>query len=731
MSQGRGNTSPLWIRVALAGTILVLFAGGMWFFKDQQRQQRQEVETRLWSIAKLKAKQIAEWRTERLADAAVLVTRRHLIESARRFLSTPTDQEASEILRRLRPIKARYHFTDILLVDPQKRVRLSLDPKTMDLHYEYASTLDVAIAERSALWTPLHIGPQYPSPHLSVVAPLFSEQDAQPIGALVLISDAGQFLYPLIQSWPTPSNTAETLLVRQDGEDVLFLNELRHQKDTALKLRIPLSRADLPAAMAVAGKKGVVEGKDYRGVEVVAAILPIPDSPWFIVAKMDASEAFSVWRFRSFMILALILGAVGLVMTAGLVVQQRNLKAHYRELFQSEAALRASVEKQAVTLNAIGDAVIATDAGGRVELMNPVAEKLTGWNQGEALGRNLREVFRIINEDTRETAEDPIDRVLKEGTVVGLDSHTVLIARDGRELPIADSGAPIRDDRHQIIGVVLVFRDQTEERLTRRLMETRLSLIEYAASHTLEEHLTRALDEVGTLVESPIGFFHFLEPDPETLSLQQWSTRTLKEFCRAQGKGMHYGIEQAGVWVDCVHERKPVIHNDYASLSHKKGLPEGHAEVVRELVVPIMRKGEIVAILGVGNKPTDYTEKDVEIVSYLADVAWEIVIHKRAEDALRESEERFRTVLENLPGGVFAHDLEGNLLVVNEMASKNTFQAIRNRSCLTCRWRTSTRAALRGTTAPIYGIVLAWASRLRSGQRTSGRTAPNILRKST
>jgi len=172
------------------------------------------------------------------------------------------------------------------------------------------------------------------------------------------------------------------------------------------------------------------------------------------------------------------------------------------------------------------------------------------------------------------------------------------------------------------------------EELSQGFIEIRLSLIEYAMTHTLHELLTQSLDEIGAFVDSPIGFYHFVEPDQKTISLQQWSTRTLKEFCRAVGKGTHYNIDQAGVWVDCLRQKKAVIHNDYSSIPHKKGLPEGHAEVVRELVVPVIRKNKVVSILGVGNKPTDYTPRDVEIVSYLADITWEIVKQKRADDAL-------------------------------------------------------------------------------------------------
>jgi signal transduction histidine kinase len=176
-----------------------------------------------------------------------------------------------------------------------------------------------------------------------------------------------------------------------------------------------------------------------------------------------------------------------------------------------------------------------------------------------------------------------------------------------------------------------------KEELSQGFIKIRLSLIEYAITHTLAELLIQSLDEVAAFVDSPVGFYHFVEPDQKTLSLQQWSTRTRKEFCRAAGKGTHYNIDQAGVWVDCLRQKKAVIHNDYSSLRHKKGLPEGHAEVVRELVVPVIRKDKAVAILGVGNKPVDYTQRDVEIVSYLADVTWEIVRQKRADDALRKT----------------------------------------------------------------------------------------------
>ncbi len=211
-----------------------------------------------------------------------------------------------------------------------------------------------------------------------------------------------------------------------------------------------------------------------------------------------------------------------------------------------------------------------------------------------------------------------------------------------------------------------IARHEQEDNIIR----LRLSLLEFAADHSLEEVLQKALDEISRIAESPIAFYHFVEEDQKTLSLQAWSTQTLNEFCQAKGKGRHYSIGQAGVWVDCVYQRRPVIHNDYASLPHRKGLPEGHAPVIRELVVPIMRSGQVMAILGVGNKPADYTEKDVETVSYLADVAWEITLRKKAEEAHRKSEEKYKQLTEIFPETIFEADLKGDVTYANPHSLK-------------------------------------------------------------
>jgi len=181
--------------------------------------------------------------------------------------------------------------------------------------------------------------------------------------------------------------------------------------------------------------------------------------------------------------------------------------------------------------------------------------------------------------------------------------------------------------------------DITEQKQAEEILQARLRLSEAAISLSLDALLTKTLDEAEALTGSTIGFFHFLAEDQQTLQLQTWSSHTLATMCKADGKGQHYPVRQAGVWVDCIHQRRPVIHNDYANLPHRKGMPEGHAPVVRELVVPIFRGPAIVGILGVGNKPVDYVERDIEVITQLANLAWDIVGARRTEEELARSRE--------------------------------------------------------------------------------------------
>lgn len=237
-------------------------------------------------------------------------------------------------------------------------------------------------------------------------------------------------------------------------------------------------------------------------------------------------------------------------------------------------------------------------------------------------------------------------RCIEDGTPY--DLQFPFRSTDGRELWVRTMAEPVLED-----GRIALVRgnimDITREKRFEHLLAARLRLSESSASLSLDDLLATVMDEAEHLTGSAIGFFHFVNPDQQTLTLQAWSRNTTARFCRAEGKGLHYPVAEAGVWVDCLHQRQAVIHNDYASLPHRKGLPPGHAPVIRQLVVPIFRGSDVVAIFGVGNKARDYDQDDVEMVTALGNLVWDIILRKRAEEEVRQSEERFRTLLNSLP----------------------------------------------------------------------------------
>jgi PAS domain S-box-containing protein len=243
----------------------------------------------------------------------------------------------------------------------------------------------------------------------------------------------------------------------------------------------------------------------------------------------------------------------------------------------------------------------------------------------------------LTHPDDLAADEAEFERVLA-GEIDGYSMDKRFIRKDGRTIAASISVRCLRRGDGRPDHFVALIQDITERKHRENTTAAQLRLSEFGAYHTVTELLQSFLDEVEALTGSEIGFYHFVEADQVTLKLEAWSTNTLEKMCKAEGAGSHYPIDQAGVWVDCIREGRPVIHNDYASLPHRKGMPEGHAPVIRELLVPVYRADKIVAVVGVGNKRTDYDAEDVQVVQELANMACDLVGRMQAEEALQESE---------------------------------------------------------------------------------------------
>ena len=463
--KNRPQPIPGWVLIGLFVLIaLFLVVGGSLFFRRQTQLIRAQQIDDLQTIVDLKIDQVVQWRLERSGDAKSNSTNPFLRKAVIEWTANPNDTSLkSDLLATLQLLVDVYGYQTAALTGPDGNLLLALDPQLASLEESARQLAAQAGAGSQPVFGDFIRSQDTQEVYLDISAPILNDS-GRPAAVLVLRTDPESYLFPLIQSWPAPSQSAETLLIRRDGDDVLYLNTLRHRSDPPLTIRIPLTSTDVPAVQAVLGKTGIYEGTDYRDVSVFSILMPVPGSPWFMVAKVDTQEALAEIRTLGLTVGLFVFLAV--LMTAVLAVFTFNNRERrlYQRLFHAEQQKRLAQEETRTTLYSIGDAVLTADDQGRVKRLNPVAEQLTGWKESEARGKPLEQVFHMINEITRAEVENPVTTVLRNGLVVGLANHTLLIARDGTERPIADSGAPIQDEHGQITGVVLVFRDQTEER---------------------------------------------------------------------------------------------------------------------------------------------------------------------------------------------------------------------------------------------------------------------------
>ena len=295
----------------------------------------------------------------------------------------------------------------------------------------------------------------------------------------------------------------------------------------------------------------------------------------------------------------------------------------------AESELAESVERFRTTLYSIGDGVITTDEEGRVQLMNTLAEKLTGWKQEEASGKMLEEIFCIINEETLQPVEIPIRKVLREGLVVGLANHTLLIAKDGTQRPITDSGAPIKNDKGKITGVVLVFQDQTEER---------------KAEHVLREseYFFRESQKAGNIgsfkYELVLGDWQSSEVLDEILGLEPKNKRTFNE------------------WLELIHpDDREMMGHYFAEEVIEKRLPFN-----KEYRVIRKSDGETLYVQGQAKQLYNDHDQLIAIIGTIQDISE----RKRSEDAIKQSEAKFRGLFEHATIG-FSMTMPGGEININ------------------------------------------------------------------
>jgi PAS domain S-box-containing protein len=600
----------------------------------------------LLAVAELKARQVAAWRRERVADAALVHATPYAARRALDFLAQPDSATTRSMFTSwLDRLLADHTYRRAVLFDSQLRVCLVHPPEPPELVCEgLKDPVLEAVRTREVVVTDLHLETPTGRPHVGLVVPFVVRRegtnDAVPAAGipsspsdrtaavLVLEVDARERLYPELQSWPGAYTTAHTLLVRREGDaaiPVSPLHALASTNDLSPPLLIAITNPNSPAVMAVLGRRGVVRGHDDTGADVLAAICTIPDSPWMLVAQVQAREVFSAWRERSRLLLALLAVTLGTIAGAGVGFALSRDRAHYRALYRVELDHLAIERSHAITLQSIADAVITTGPDGRVNMLNATAETLTGWRAGEAHGQPLSRVFQLRSEASGIPIEFPVQAMLREGSGGELGDSPLLLSKDGTERPIAHTASLIRDVDGSLLGLVLVFRDQSDSRRAqarlaqseaqlRLLMDTMpvAVIVTRLPGYTVEYANPRAAQLFGVAAEAV--------PGQTTLGF--------------------YADAAVAAAIRTELEARGTVESDEVLFRRADGTPFWG---VISAAIASDRGGRVVL-----TAVRDVTE------------------HKRAQDAMSTSEERLRRAILDSPFPVMIHAEDGEVLQVSQ-----------------------------------------------------------------
>ncbi len=655
---------------------VVVGASGRFYFAHLRNEITEQKKNELYAISGLKVHQLVSWRRERLSDASFIFNSRTIADEIAKLSKDPTQTgNRKQTLGWMTSMFKNRQYAAISLIDTHDKKILSVSDGGENSLSHDTSLLHAAAQSKRILFTDLHTE-SGGGIFIDIIIPILSVRglDSSVVGFVILLIDPNYALFPLLQEWPIPSRTSECILIRRDGDEVVFLNRLRHIKNVPLALRLPVTEKRLPSALAVRGVEGIVEGKDYRDVEVMASARKIPDSPWFLVAKTDSEEIFATVREDEWLIVFLV---AALIMAAGTTIGLlwRNHRAtFYRRQYEFELERKALSAHYDFITKFANDIIILYAQDLRIVEANDRALEAYGYSREELLRMTARDLSAPETFSLLDAQLESIDE--QKGFVY----ETLHRRNDGLVFPVEVSSRVIEIEGGKFYQSII--RDITERKNAEKKIK-RLTRV-YAVLSDINQAIVRVRNHQKLFDETcriavgdglfKLAWFGIVDTTTGVVQVVAiaGASRGYVEKLRItvgdepSGRGPTGSALREGKFVIC----NDIEHDERMTVWRKEAMANGfHSSAA----FPIVTFGKTHAVFSLyASEKNFFDGEEIKLLEEMSqDISYAMESIKLEEDrklideALKKSEAKYRDLIEQAADGIFIVDKEWKILFVN------------------------------------------------------------------
>ncbi len=639
----------------------VTVTAGTYYYRSLEREHRAAIEQNLTVIAQLKIGELVQFRSERMADAMILSNNPAIAQLVRRFFTQPADADAARMLQAwLAKYRGHYQYDEVFLLDAQGVVRLSASEFPVQVSAALRVHLPEALRSAQPQFVDFYRHENNQQIYLSLLVPVHdATAGGRPLGVLVLRMAPQSYLYPFIQRWPTASPTGETVLVRQEGNEVVCLNELRFRPNSALRVRLSLAQTEKPAVLAALGRTGIIPGVDYRDVQVLAYTQRVPDSPWMLVAKLDAAEAYApLWeQLTQVAVITALLLAIA-VAGAALVWREQGRK-FFQSRLAAEQAQREVEARYHLLFERANDGIMLLATDGQVIDANASCARLHGYRAEEMAALNLR---ALVTPETAQQVPERMARLLAGETLAIEAAHR---RKDGTVILLEMTASAVTFGSTSCF--LCLYRDITERKET----EVKLAL----SNEMLER--TSALAKIGGWeldLRTTATPFSQATTRIHELNVAEL-TEKLTHVAEKVSDQRSFSTHEAGPTVATAMQAA-IAHGTAFDLESPFVTAQGRHLWVRVQGYAVLENGKVTKLRGTLQDLTEHQQAQEQTGRLLTEMKEShqallgvIEDQKATEEVLRQSEERYRLLFEHNPLAMWLYE-RGTLqfLAVNEAA---------------------------------------------------------------